>query len=194
MPRSKAFDEDVALQKALDTFWLRGYHATSMQELVDGMGINRFSLYTTFGDKHQLFVRALQRYQQHSCQTLTALTQPADVPAPTQIRQVLELMVEQALADDQQKGCFLVNATTELVPHDTDTTALVCQNQQFLEDLFTAVLTRGQARGEISIRAAPQVQARLLISVLNGVRVMGKVTPDPQVLHDVVNAALLALT
>ena len=61
MPRSKAFDPDEALQKGMQIFWTRGYEATSVETLVQGMGINRFSLYSTFGGKHQLFVAALER-------------------------------------------------------------------------------------------------------------------------------------
>ena len=63
MPRPKAFDPDAALQQAMQVFWERGYEATSVQDLVQGMGINRFSLYSTFGGKHQLFVTALERYR-----------------------------------------------------------------------------------------------------------------------------------
>ena len=193
MPRPKAFDEDVALQKALATFWRRGFHATSMQDLVTGMGINRFSLYDTFGDKHQLFVRALKHYQQHSCQTLAALTENPALPALTRIRQVLDFLVAQVLDDGPQNGCFLVNATTERVPHDADTAAVAYQNQQFLEELFAGILAQGQARGEVAHTATPTAQAHLLISVLNGMRIMAKVNADPQVLHNVVNTVLLAL-
>ena len=193
MARPKAFDEAEALQKALDTFWHQGYHATSMQDLVASMGINRASLYDTFGDKHQLFMRALNQYQQQSFQGLRELTANDEVVAPVRIRRVLELMVTQALADDQQKGCFLVNVTTELAPHDAQAQALVCGNQQFLEDLLTGILLRGQERGEVRSTATPQAQARLLISVLNGMRVMAKANPDPQILRDVVNTAMLAL-
>lgn len=193
MPRPKAFDEDVALQKALTIFWRQGYHATSMQDLVEGMGINRFSLYDTFGDKHQLFIRALRRYQQQSCQALTALAANPDLPARERIWQVLRFILTQALDDTQPSGCFLVNATTERVPHDADTAAVVCQNQQSLEALLTGVLTQGQDRGEIGRTATPQAQAQLLISVLNGLQVMAKANPDPQVLQNVVSTALLAL-
>lgn len=193
MARSKAFDEAEALQKALDTFWHQGYHATSMQNLVANMGINRASLYDTFGDKHQLFMRALQQYQQQSCQGLRELTANEQVAAPVLIRRILELMITQALADNQRKGCFLVNVTTELAPHDPQAQALVCGNQQFLEDLLTDMLHRGQERGEVRSTATPQAQARLLISVLNGMRVMAKTNPDPQILRDVINTVMLAL-
>ena len=63
MPRPKAFDPDAALHKAMQVFWERGYEATSVDDLVQCMGINRFSLYSTFGGKHQLFVAALERYR-----------------------------------------------------------------------------------------------------------------------------------
>ena len=194
MARPKAFDEEAALQKALDTFWFRGYAATSMQELVERMGINRFSLYAAFGDKHQLYVRALGHYQQQSQQRLLALAAAsAGQPAPARLRQVLELMLPPNPAAAAPRGCFLVNATTERLPHDADTTALVRQNQQFLETLLTEILTQGQARGETSRAAIPLAQAQLLISILNGMRVMAQASAEPQALRNVVETALLAL-
>ena len=193
MARPRAFDETDALQKALDTFWHRGYGATSVEDLVAATGLNRASLYATFGDKHRLFMRALRQYQQQSCQALMALTDRPEVAAPVRIRRVLELLMSQAHADEHQRGCFLVNATTERVPHDAETQALVRENQQFLETLLTNVLSQGQERGEVRSTAAPQAQARLLLSVLNGMRVLAKTDPDPQLLRDVVNTALLVL-
>lgn len=194
MARPKAFDEETALQKALDTFWLRGYAATSMQELVERMSINRFSLYAAFGDKHQLYVRALDHYQQQNGQRLLALAAAsADQPAPVRIRQVLELVLPPDPAGPAPRGCFLVNATTERLPHDADTAALVRRSQQFLETLLTELLAQGQARGETSRAATPQAQAQLLISVLNGMRVMAQANSDPQMLRNVVETTLLAL-
>ena len=186
MARPRAFEEEVVLQKALDTFWLQGYGNTSMEDLVAGTGLNRASLYATFGDKHELFMRALRHYQQRGCQTLTTLTANTEEPVLHQIRRILELTV-------YETGCFLVNAITERVPHDADTQELARQDQQFLETLFTTLLSRGQQRGEVRRTAAPLAQARLLISVLSGMRVMFKANPDPQLLRDLVATALLAL-
>lgn len=194
MARPRAFEEAEALQKALDTFWHRGYSATSVEDLVAGTGLSRASLYATFGDKHQLFIRALGHYQQQSCQTLTALTADPGAGPLAHIRQILELTLALALADDQQKGCFMVNTTAELAPHDAEAQALVRQNQQFMENLLATLLRQGQDCGEVNRRAAPQAQARLLASILNGMRVLAKANPDPQQLRDVVDTALLALT
>ena len=193
MARTRAFEEAEVLQKALDTFWQRGYSATSVEDLVAGTGLNRASLYATFGDKHQLFIRALGHYQQHYCQTLTALTADPGAGPLAHLRQILEQTLALALADDQQRGCFLVNTTAELAPHDAEAQALVRQNQQFLENLLTTLLRQGQDGGEITRRAAPQAQARLLASILSGMRVLAKANPDPQQLRDVVDTALLAL-
>ena len=66
MARKKEFDEVEVLDKALDVFWKKGYSATSIQDLVDSMGINRASIYDTWGDKHNLYVESLKRYRQKS--------------------------------------------------------------------------------------------------------------------------------
>ena len=194
MARPRAFDEAVALQKALDTFWHRGYGATSMEDLVAGTGLNRASIYATFGDKHQLFMRALAQYQQQVRDDLTALTADSDQAALGLIRQVLELTETTALADAEKKGCFLINSTTEMVPHDADAQVLVDENQQFLEALFTTIIARGQQRGEVRSSATPQAQARFLISVVTGMRVLAKSSSDPQLLRDIVDTTLLALS
>ncbi len=60
-PRHKAFDPSTVLNEAVDVFWTQGYEATSVQDLVDHMGINRFSMYDTFGNKHELFMSACHR-------------------------------------------------------------------------------------------------------------------------------------
>lgn len=193
MARPRAFDETVALQKALDTFWQRGYGATSMEDLVAGMGLNRASLYATFGDKHQLFLRVLRHYQQQAYQNLTALTADPAVPALDHVRRILDLTAGLCFADAQRKGCLMVNATTELLPHDAEVLAVAAHYQQFLETLLTALLRQGQERGEVRTTASPRAQARLLLSVLNGLRVLAKANPDPQLVQDVVETVLLTL-
>jgi TetR/AcrR family transcriptional repressor of nem operon len=62
MPRPKSFDPDTVLTKAMGVFWEKGYDAASISDLTAAMGINRFSLYDTFGDKHDLYLKALDSY------------------------------------------------------------------------------------------------------------------------------------
>lgn len=193
MARPRAFDEATALQHAVHLFWQQGYAGTSLDDLVAGTGLNRASLYATFGDKHQLYLRALGQYQAARQQEILALTADPTQPALYQLRQLLELTARHTQASENRRGCFLVNATTERLPHDAETQQLLSAHQQFLEETFTAVLARGQLRGEVRSTAAPQAQARFLIGVLAGACVLAKTTTDSQLVRDVLNTTLLAL-
>ncbi len=84
MPRTKEFDPEAALQTALELFWRRGFVATSTADLVEHLGIGRASIYATFGNKHELYLKALQRYQEQLPDLLRELSQPGPVlPAVT---------------------------------------------------------------------------------------------------------------
>lgn len=78
MARVKEFDEDVVLDKAVALFWTKGYNGTSAQDLVDHLGISRSSLYGTYGDKHTLFLKALQRYREKNSAAFLKLVKASD--------------------------------------------------------------------------------------------------------------------
>src|SRR5260370_37968341 len=98
MPRHKEFDQDQALHKAMEVFWSRGYEAASIQDLVRHMGINRQSIYDTFGDKHALYLQALDRYRAvESRRLIELLERPGSVKKS--LRQLFGEVVERALGD-----------------------------------------------------------------------------------------------
>src|SRR5687767_7780321 len=117
MARTKDFDEAEVLNKALCLFWHKGYNGTSMQELVDHLGISRSSLYDTYADKHTLYIKSLEFYQNTSRQKMDDIAVNA-TSAKEAIMQLFTLMTTELLTDDQQKGCFIVNSEVELAPHD----------------------------------------------------------------------------
>src|SRR5215207_4045492 len=113
MARHKEFDRDEALHKAMEVFWSRGYEAASVGELVEHMGINRQSLYDTFGDKHALFLQALDRYHEvESRKLLDLLERPGSVKRA--LRQLFTGVVEGSLCDGGRRGCLMGNAMSEL--------------------------------------------------------------------------------
>src|SRR3954469_15029739 len=116
MARSKDFDEQEVLNKAVNLFWLKGYNGTSMQDLVDTLGISRSSLYDTYGDKHTLFVKALESYQCANSGKFASII-GGKMPAKETIKQLLEFIVGELLKDKSQKGCFMVNAEVEVALH-----------------------------------------------------------------------------
>ncbi|MEU7888512.1 TetR/AcrR family transcriptional regulator [Microbispora bryophytorum] len=192
MARTKEFDPDVVLERALDLFWRRGYEATSMADLVEHLGIGRASLYATFGGKHDLYVKALERYAQTRDPNLVELlSQPG--PALPAVRTLVERYTEESIRDRDRRGCMIVNAATELLPDDEPVARLVEASWTGLETALTSALIRARAQGEISAESDPRVLARFVLVFLQGVRVMGKGHGDAARLRDAAAQVLAML-
>jgi TetR/AcrR family transcriptional repressor of nem operon len=190
--RTKEFDPDAVLQKALELFWERGYEATSMADLVSHLGIARASIYATFGGKHELYVQALDRYVQSRDPGLVEmLSQPGPVlPA---VRALVEAYAGESLCDARRRGCLVVNTAVELMGRDPQAARQVEGSWDTLETALTSALTRARAQGEIPASKDPRALARFLLVLLQGMRVLGRAHPDPGRLHDAAAQALAAL-
>ena len=179
------------LEDAMHLFWARGFHSTSMQDLVDHLGVNRQSLYDTFGGKHELFEAALERYREMQGEpALRALEQVGSVGDV--LRKFFRSMIEQWLKNNGQ-GCLLVNTATELAADDEAIFGVCSGNARQLEAVFSGLLARAQQAGEMPADRAVIPLARFLVSTINGLAVTAKATRDPEVLNDVVEVALSAL-
>lgn len=189
MARTKDFDEKAVLQKAICLFWDKGYNGTSMQDLVDGLGISRSSLYDTFGDKHQLYLKALEAYQQHYGGQLCTLTSEAKSTQDA-VRQILNLVIDDLLNDKQRKGCFMVNAGIELASHDQDVNRMICQTEQQLEQAFAKVIREGQENGEIGKNKDVQALARFFNNTVKGMQVSVKSTTERSFFEDIIDTAI----
>jgi TetR/AcrR family transcriptional repressor of nem operon len=192
MARHKEFDRDEALHKAMEVFWSRGYEAASIQDLVTHMGINRQSLYDTFGDKHALYLQALDLYREvEGRKVIELLERPGSVKKT--LRQLFEDVVERALCDGQRRGCFMGNAMSELAGRCKATAARTCSNTAEAEGAFYRALLRGKKEGELEGVRDPRAVARFLCSSLQGLMLMAKATQDRKTLEDVVKVTLSVL-
>ena len=192
MARHKEFDRDEALHKAMEVFWSRGYEGASIQDLVQHMGINRQSIYDTFGDKHALYLQALDRYREvEGRKVLELLERPGSVKR--NLRQLFEGVVEKALCDRQRRGCFMGNAASELAGRCKDTAARTGSNMTATEEAFYRTLLRGKKEGELEHVRAPRAVARFLCSSLQGLVLTAKATRDRKTLDDVVKVTLSIL-
>ncbi|MFG2088298.1 MULTISPECIES: TetR/AcrR family transcriptional regulator [unclassified Spirillospora] len=189
MARTKEFDPDAALQRALELFWERGYEATSMADLVAHLGVARASIYATFGGKHELYIKALDRYLRTTDPKIAeALSQPGPVlPA---VRALIERYAAEAAHDRPRRGCMVVNTAVELAPGDTEAARLVEASWGFLEASLTSALTRAQAQGELPRDRDPRGLARLLLVLFQGMRVLGRGPADDGRLGDATRQAL----
>ncbi|GAQ56422.1 TetR/AcrR family transcriptional regulator [Streptomyces acidiscabies] len=194
MARTKEFDPDAALQSALDLFWRRGYEATSMADLVEHLGIARASIYATFGSKHDLYLKALDRY---SDLNLSFLVRELAAPGPALpgVRAVVRRFAAEATGDpDRRRGCLIVNTAAELAPHDPAAARLVEAGWEQLETLLHSALVRAQAQGELTQDRDPRALARMLLVFLQGLRIIGKASTDPTArVRDAVEQALTLL-
>lgn len=192
MARTKDFNEDEVLTKAICLFWHKGYNGTSMQDLVDGLGISRSSLYDTYGDKHSLFIKALERYKEAGANQLCGIIN-SDLPAKEAVKKLFEFVTRTLLDDAQHKGCFMVNTEVEIAPHDEKVAAIICQNEQQVEDAFYKAIKKGQESGEISPEKDARALARFIFNTVKGLRVTAKSTTDRTVFDDVSKLALSVL-
>jgi len=192
MARTKDFDENEVLGKAIAIFWHKGYNGTSMQDLVDGLGISRSSLYDTYGDKHTLFIKALESYQNEGSAKVSAIIN-GHGPAKEIIKKLLDLITGELLVDQEHKGCFMVNAEVEVAPHDREVNQMVCTNDQQVEDAFYQVIKKGQERGEVNNRQDARALARFIFNTVKGIRVTAKSTTDRAVFDDIIGLTLTML-
>lgn len=165
MARTKEFDPRERLLKARELFWEKGYQATSMEDLVQAMRLNRGSIYDTYGDKHQLFLQCLESYitDSEACYREIAGQQASPIKA-------LELIVQQAAATvlQEKKTCMAVKAGFELGNCDKQVIETLRANADAIIGLFHALLVKAKAKGEIAADKDTMLLARFIQSNLTG--------------------------
>lgn len=192
MPWTKNFEVDQTLNKAMRLFWSRGYEATSMQDLVQGMGINRGSLYDTFGDKRRLFIAALHRYDEQCRKARLAALERNHSPKAA-IRSLFQGWIDLVLTDPSHSGCFLTNTAVELSVHDSEIGKIVATSQKETEQFFQRLISKGQTAGEIRQDLNPVQTARLLLAQLIGLLVLARSRPERTLLQSIANSAMTYL-
>jgi TetR/AcrR family transcriptional regulator, transcriptional repressor for nem operon len=188
--RAKAFNREEALKKAMVAFWRCGYEATSVQDLVDAMGINRQSLYDTFGDKHELYLEVLEHYRCGEAQSfLTPLNEQK--PLRQRLENMFDLMIEESVNDPDRKGCLIANATLELANQDKAVYDFVEKNFQNSVKNFETLLSVAKAKGELSAEKNIKALAVFIVNTIGGLRVTAKASPDKAVLKSIVKTTLV---
>ena len=192
MARQKEFDRDEVLHKAMEVFWSRGYQGASIQDLVQHMGINRQSIYDTFGDKHALFLQALDRYREmQSRKVFEVLERPGSMKK--NLRQLFEEAVARALSAEGRRGCFVGNSMSELAGRCKETATRTCNSVAAAEKILQRALERGREQGDLPRVRDTRAVARFLYSSLQGLLLMAKATRDRRLLNDVVKVTLSVL-
>lgn len=190
MGRLKAFNPEDALERAMRTFWQHGYDATSVDDIVVSTGVNRASLYGTFGDKKQIFLKAFERYVGASTiSNLDAATEPGSA------RPALEALFERLVTrscDGRNAGCMITNTVAEFGSRDPEVLSHAQQALARIENALDRLLRRAQGYGELPTDVDARARARHLLATMQGLQVISKINPDPRMLKQICQQAVSA--
>jgi len=192
MARPQEFDTDTVLDNAMKVFWKKGFDDASIQDLVDATGLNRGSLYNSFGDKASLFSAVMDHYRAASPTRI--LTDNIDGTSPRQrLTDFFDTLVERALADAEHKGCLLTNTAAGLYGCNDTMSIWVHDTLIKFENTLTDVIERGQNCGEITTSQSSRQLAHFFVGVAQGINVMARANPDPAMLMNIAKQALRTL-
>jgi TetR/AcrR family transcriptional repressor of nem operon len=189
MGRPKTYDPETVADRAMELFWLNGYHGTSTQDLVDHLQINRFSLYAEFGSKQRLYEQALARYERTMVgNNLKSLESPDS--GMVEIGALIEAFAKSARSEGSKRGCLMCNTAAEMAPHDPNSQHFVEANVKRIEKAFSRAIKNAQRRGEVSADVRAVEEGRYLAVTLFGFFVLLRAQIDPKVLRSAARAAL----
>jgi AcrR family transcriptional regulator len=191
MPRNKSYNTDEVLEKAMHVFWNNGYEQTSVRMLEKEMGINQFSIYSSFTSKHNLFVESLKKYREFVNKNVYA-----DLLKPGARIKDLELFLnrftEHKKTGKKYKGCLVVNTTGEINPADDEVSVELNNYFMFIREMLKKVLSNSIEAGDISADTDIDKFSNFLLGVMQGLSVGAKVLPADQV-RDIIKVSLSVL-
>lgn len=177
MARPKEFEQDAALERAMNLFWENGYEATSIRDLIAYVGISSSSIYNTFGDKQDIYRAALERYRRIEYEQVRQLLARPRPLCETLAGMFAEL-IDGLMADEGRRGSFTLNAAVELGARDPIVAGLLREHFDDICALLAERLAAAQASGEIDARHPALDLARYLLFGMYGLGTIIKVFPD----------------
>ena len=190
--RLKAFDENRAIDAAVDCFWMHGYEGTSVRDLAEAMGIGGASLYNAYGDKRALFTRSLERYANRSMRERISRLE-ASHRSREAIVAFIEEIVNRSLEDADRKGCLLINSALDVAPHDAEIGAVVSGYLDEIRAFFRRNLEAARKAGQVPRKLDAGSVATHLLGVIAGIRVLARTGAGRRQLEDVARPALALL-
>ena len=184
MARPREFDPDAVLEQATRVFWTRGFENTSLDDLCAATGLNRSSLYAAFGDKRDLYLKSLARYEHGSAARIAAALEGK--PIREGLADFLDGLIDSIVQGPGRRGCFIGNCAAEMARLDNTAAARVKKSLQRIEETFFAALERGDLPN-------PRALARFITAGVQGLRLFGKANPDRAALEDVATTMLQCL-
>ena len=191
MARPASFDREQVLEIALNAFWDTGFSNTGIAALVERMGLKPSSLYGAFSSKEGLFMEVLQRYSAQSLAQIEQILHSAASPLAG-VQALLDAVARDAIASEAHRGCLLVNTLLEMGRHHDTIQVAVSAHLAEVEQLVTSALQQAQAQRELTPERDMVATAALLMTMLWGLRVLGRTHPSAAKVNSVL-AQMLAI-
>jgi len=183
--RPREFNTEQALEAAMQQFWLAGYEATSLQDLLDVMNLSKSSLYHAYGSKHELFLRSIDCYQQTSANELQQSLDNS-LTSKAFMKRLLEDVISEATSK-KKKGCLLVNTANELSHRDKAVSKAVLNGIDNVANVIKQAIKRGKKEGAIKSTVSTDTLVNYIVSNVSGLRTMVKSGVDKTELTPLVN-------
>ena len=193
MPRPAEFDRSEVLRCAMQTFWKKGYNATSMKDLTKVTGLQPGSLYGAFESKRSLFLESLEAYYELNLAGLSERLDSSKSPK-ARIRAAFERIVEQSTQDPHNRGCMMVNTLLEMPVEDEEINGRLTQMFKSVQNKLEDVIREAQKLGQIGKDKDPKVLAQALLLGMHGLRVSCKTQAKPKTLYKSRDNLLSVLT
>jgi TetR/AcrR family transcriptional regulator, transcriptional repressor for nem operon len=175
--RPRSFDVEAAVERAMGVFWSRGYHATALPDLLRATKLSRGSLYAAFGDKHSLFLRALDRYIADALTRMDNIELDPRREPVDGLRAFLAGYVDRTTGASGRRGCLLVATAMELAGQDAEVGRRIASFFKAMETTVAHALSRAKTAGKLADGVEPSSAARILVCFVEGLRVVGKTAP-----------------
>ena len=192
MGRTKSYDREALVGKAVELFRDHGFAGTSAEMLVERLGVNRYSLYAEFGSKQGLFDAALQRYDE---EVLGRNFGPLEVPGAglREVRALLEFFGAARESPASGRGCLLCNTAVEFGPDDPSGAAFVQRYFERISEAFYAALVNARSKGKLRPAVDPQEEAGFFTASVLGLFVMLRAKAPPTVIESAARVAIAHL-
>jgi len=189
MVRTRQFDPDVALGKVVDLFAARGYAETSMEDIVRATGVSRYGLYGTFGNKRELFEKALETFAERMGKRsfLRLLDEDASLAS---IRRIFSERVDEMCCKDTERGCLFIHTSMELAPGNDEIRDVLQKFLGRMSKTFSIGLANAQRNGEVRADLDVGAAGDLLTSTMFGLAVLARSGFQRDVLESIVEQTL----
>ncbi len=171
--RPRAFEQDAVLERAMITFWSKGYNGASLDDLTAAMGINRPSLYAAFGDKHALFMAAIDHYAVTiGARPIAALQDEPDLRKS--VRAFLDAVVDNTSGAGRPRGCLIGCVVADCAESDAEVRAKLAAVMAATDTALAARYHQAQQDGQLANEADIDALAMLTSSVMHGIAVRAR--------------------